>query len=172
MTYDLSDNQQFHECPNDSTCTLEKQVAFYMNTYQSAGIPANVGYEIGTPAYPDKEHDGSHQLPLDQDKLSTIIDQTQSKYSGGSFWELYKPADGHASPTDVAQALCNKLLPGQSRCSGSIPPVTPSPAPSPAPMPSPAPSDSYKCTNNQCVAVGTGGVAKAVCESVCGSSLI
>merc|ERR1712157_53698 len=134
MTYDLSDDEKYHECPNSNTCTLEKQVAFYMNTYQSAGIAANVGYEVGTPAY--------------QDKLSTIIDQTQSKYSGGFFWELYKPADGHASPTDVAQALCNKLLPGQSRCSGSIPPVTPSPAPSPAPTPSPAPSDSYKCTNN------------------------
>lgn len=174
MTYDLSDNQKYHECPNDSTCTLEQQVAFYMNTYQSAGIPANVGYEIGTPAYPDKDHDGSHQLPLDKDKLSTLIEQTQSKYSGGFFWELYKPADGHASPTDVAQALCNKLLPGQARCSGSIPPVSPSPSPTPVPTPVPTPTpvvDSYKCTNSQCIA-GPGGVSKSVCEAVCGSHFV
>merc|ERR1711862_97381 len=168
MTYDLSDNQQFHECPNDSTCTLEKQVAFYMNTYKTAGIAASVGYEIGQPAYPDHEHDGSHQLPLDKDKLSTIVSQTQSQYSGGFFWELFKPAAGHASPTDVAQALCNKLLPGESRCSGSIPSVSPSPAPTPAPTPV---GDKYKCTSNQCVAATSGGVDKATCEAVCGSTV-
>lgn len=171
MTYDLIDNQKFHECPNDSTCTLEKQVAFYMDTYQKAGIGANVGYEIGTPAYPDKTHDGEHQLPLSKDKLATLVEQTQSKYSGGFFWELYKPADSQASPTEVAQALCNKLLPGQSRCSGSIPSVSPSPTP-PAPTPAPTPSgDSFKCVSNQCVA-GAGGVPKATCEAICGSAVV
>merc|ERR1711957_1136210 len=157
MTYDLSNNQQFHECPDDNHCALEQQVEFYMDTYQKAGIAANVGYEIGTPAYPDKEHDASHQLPLSKEKLSTLVEQVQSKYSGGFFWELYKAADGQASPTDVAQALCNKLLPGKSRCSGSIPEV------SPAPTPTPSPADSYKCKSNQCVSA-VGGVSKTICD--------
>ena len=26
MTYDLSDNESFHECPTDDTCTLLEQV--------------------------------------------------------------------------------------------------------------------------------------------------
>ena len=56
MTYDLSDNIEFHECPDDNTCTLSEQVAFYIETYQTAGIGAAVGYEIGTPAYPDPTH--------------------------------------------------------------------------------------------------------------------
>jgi len=172
MTYDLSDDEKYHECPNSDTCTLEKQVAFYMNTYQSAGIAANVGYEVGTPAYPDKEHDGSHQLPLSKDKLNTLVSQVQDKYAGGFFWELYKPADGQASPTEVAQALCNKLLPGQSRCSGSIPDVSPSPVPSPtppvpSPTPAPTPSALYKCESGQCVSAST-GVSKDTCDAICG----
>lgn len=122
MTYDLSDNQQYHECPTPDNCPLVKQVAYYMNTYKQANMPASVGYEIGTPAYPPPDHDKEHQLPLDKDKLSTIISQTQSKFPSGFFWELYKPADGHASPTDVAQALCNVIL-KTDRCSGVIPPV-------------------------------------------------
>jgi len=170
MTYDLSNNQQFHECPDDNHCALEQQVEFYMDTYQKAGIAANVGYEIGTPAYPDKEHDASHQLPLSKEKLSTLVEQVQSKYSGGFFWELYKAADGQASPTDVAQALCNKLLPGNSRCSGSIPEVSPAPTPTPVPTPTPTPSpaDSYKCKSNQCVSA-VGGVSKTICDAVCGT---
>jgi len=170
MTYDLSDNTKFHECPTDNDCELEKQVAFYMNTYQQAGIPANVGYEIGTPAYPDPKHDKSHQLPLSKDKLSTLVEQTQGKVAGGFFWELYKPADGQASPTEVAQAVCNKLLPGESRCSGVIPTVSPSP-PAPSPVPSPTPSDEYKCQANQCVPA-SGGVSKAVCSAICGTSVV
>lgn len=26
MSYDLSDNPEFHECPDDADCTLDKQV--------------------------------------------------------------------------------------------------------------------------------------------------
>merc|ERR1712063_56052 len=154
MTYDLSDDEKYHECPDSNTCTLEKQVAFYMNTYQTAGIAANVGYEVGTPAYPDKEHDGDHQLPLSKDKLSTLVSQVQDK-----------PADGQASPTEVAQALCKKLLPGQSRCSGSIPDVSPSPVPSPTPAPTP--SALYKCVSGQCVSASA-GVSKETCDAICG----
>jgi hypothetical protein len=122
MTYDLSDNQQYHECPTPDNCPLVKQVEYYMNTYKEANMPASVGYEIGTPAYPPPDHDKEHQLPLDADKLKTIISTTQSKFPSGFFWELYKPADGHASATDVAQALCNAIL-KTDRCKGVIPPV-------------------------------------------------
>merc|ERR1712179_647315 len=155
MTCDLSDDEKYHECPDSNTCTLEKQVAFYMNTYQTAGTAAN----------PDKEHDGDHQLPLSKDKLSTLVSQVQDKYAGGFFWELYKPADGQASPTEVAQALCKKLLPGQSRCSGSIPDVSPSPVPSPTPAPTP--SALYKCVSGQCVSASA-GVSKETCDAICG----
>lgn len=102
-----------------------QQVAFYMDTYAKAGIPANVGYEIGTPAYPDPTHDASHQLPLTKEMLTAIISVTQSKCAGGFFWEMYKPVkDGQASPTDTAQAICNKVLPGNARCKGTIPAPT------------------------------------------------
>jgi len=121
MTYDLSSNEQYHECPEPGKCALDVQVKFYMNTYKTASITANVGYEIGQPAYPDPKHDPSHQLPLTADKLSSIISQTQSEHPGGFFWEIFKPAAGHASPTDVAQALCKKLLSGDARCSGTFP---------------------------------------------------
>jgi len=123
MTYDLSDNEQYYECPDPSCCSLDCQVNFYMGTYTQAGIPANVGYEVGTPAYPDPTHDPSHQLPLSKAMLQTITTTIQPKYPGGFFWELFKAADGQASPTEVAQAICKVLLPGNSRCSGTIPPV-------------------------------------------------
>jgi len=123
MTYDLSDNEQYYECPTTDCCTLECQVQFYMSTYDQASIPATVGYEVGTPAYPDPTHDPSHQLPLSTAELATITTNIQPKYSGGFFWELFKSPDGQASPTQVAQAICKVLLPGNSRCSGTIPTV-------------------------------------------------
>jgi len=121
MTYDLSSNTAFHECPSDNVCALDKQVAFYMDTYKSAGIAANVGYEIGTPAYPSKGHDPSHQLPLTKDMLASIGTSVQANVGGGFFWSMYKPAAGEATPTEVAQAICEKVLPGNKRCTGIIP---------------------------------------------------
>jgi len=123
MTYDLSDNEQYYECPTTDCCTLECQVQFYMSTYDQASIPSNVGYEVGTPAYPDPTHDASHQLPLSTSELATITSTIQPKYLGGFFWELFKSPDGQASPTQVAQAICKVLLPGNSRCNGVIPTV-------------------------------------------------
>lgn len=93
-----------------------------MDTYKKENIPASVGYEIGQPAYPDPKHDPSHQLPLTPEYLTKILDKVQGDYNGGFFWEIFKPAYGHASPTDVAQALCKKLTPGD-RCSGTFPTV-------------------------------------------------
>ena len=90
MTYDLSADENFHECPDDQDCPLDKQVAFYMNTYKTAGIEANVGYEIGTPAYPNPIHDAKSQLPLTKDMLSSIISTTQSQHKGGFLWEIFK----------------------------------------------------------------------------------
>lgn len=122
MTYDLSSNTEFHECPKDGVCTLDQQVAFYMNTYSTAGITANVGYEVGTPAYPDPIHDASHQLPLTEGELAKLISGPQAQTGGGFFWEIFKPVkDGQASPTEVAQAICKAVLPNSKRCTGSIP---------------------------------------------------
>lgn len=158
MTYDLSDNEQFHECPDTQDCPLVKQVAYYMNTYKTANIPASVGYEIGTPAYPPPDHDKTHQLPLDVDKLSAIISGTQSQHASGFFWELYKPADGHATVNQVAQALCKVIL-KNDRCSGVIPPpiqpptppTPPTPvAPTPPPTPAPIPCGSWTDVCNKC----------------------
>jgi len=122
MTYDLSDNEQYYECPTTDCCTLTCQVDFYMSTYAQANIPAVVGYEVGTPAYPDPTQDPTHQLPLTTANLNTIVSTTQPKYQGGFFWELYKPADGYATATQVAQAVCKQAV-GGSRCSGTIPSV-------------------------------------------------
>jgi len=122
MTYDLSSNPEFHECPSDSVCALDKQVDFYMGTYKTAGIAANVGYEIGIPAYPGETHDPTHQLYLTTTLLATIAANTQAHVAGGFFWAMYKPASGtQASATLVAQAICDKVLPGNKRCKGTIP---------------------------------------------------
>ena len=103
MAYDLSDNEQYYECPETNVCTLDQQVAFYMQTYGTASITAGVGYEIGTPAYPDPIHDPSNQLPLTLSELALIIQNTQPQYSGGFFWEMFRtPANPQeASPTQV-----------------------------------------------------------------------
>ncbi|KAI9327260.1 hypothetical protein BDR26DRAFT_96688 [Obelidium mucronatum] len=55
MTYDISTAAD--ECPEPGICSISQQVDYYMNTYlqMAGGNPAGiyVGYEIGTPAYPD-----------------------------------------------------------------------------------------------------------------------
>ena len=122
MTYDLSDNEKYFECPVEGVCTLPQQVDFYMGLYKKAGILANVGYEIGTPAYPDITHDPEHQLPLTKAALAELISVTQPKVLSGFFWDVYKMANSdQATATDTAQAICSIILPGNSRCSGEIP---------------------------------------------------
>lgn len=125
MTYDLSNDQKHHECPDDAHCSLSAQVDFYMDTYAQAGIPAAVGYEVGAPAYPSSETEGvAHQLPLTPSELASIVSNTQSKHKsvGGFLWALHKPAAGQASATAVAQAICKEVLgAGAKRCSGNIP---------------------------------------------------
>ncbi len=63
-----------------------------MKTYDDAGIKANVGYEIGIPAYPAFDHDPNHQLPLTNEMFQSIASQTQPSHTGAFFWELFKPA--------------------------------------------------------------------------------
>jgi len=179
MTYDLSKNNDFHECPTSDVCELDAQVEYYMKTYRDGGFSANVGYEVGQPAYPDPTQDKSHQLPLTEDKLSSIISKTQGQHPGGFFWELYKTDAGEATATKVAQEVCKKVLGSVPRCSGVIPevgaptPTPPAPSPSPAPVPTPVPpaptpsGDTYRCTSSQCVASST-GVDLDTCNSICG----
>ena len=110
-----------------SVCTLHDQVDFYMQTYAAAGIPANVGYETSTPAYPDPIENPTHQLPLTMTELGLITGKTQKNCSGGFFWEMFKVptiAD-EATPTQVAQAICNVVMPGNARCTGTIPALPP-----------------------------------------------
>ncbi|KAJ3017059.1 UNVERIFIED_CONTAM: hypothetical protein HDU68_011878 [Siphonaria sp. JEL0065] len=135
MTYDLSNNNAYFECPSGSTadCNLAGQTKFYMNTYASANILARVGYEIGQPAYPDPTNDPSHQLPLTQDGLTGILSGVStSTLLGGFFWEIYKsknsaPTGATGQPnnldaTSVAQQICVKVLgPCAARCNGVIP---------------------------------------------------
>jgi len=90
QTYDLSKDPRYHECPQDDVCALHEQVEFYMNTYANASIVANVGYEVGQPAYPAIEVDKENQLPLTQDEFSQILANTQPKYPGAFFWSVYK----------------------------------------------------------------------------------
>jgi hypothetical protein len=177
MSYDLSDDPTFHECPPTGGCTLSDQVAFYLDTYEQAGIPAGVGYEIGQPAYPSIIVDAEHQLPLVPTELAKIVSTTQPKHKAGFFWELYKkmPTTGNdASVIEVAQAVCKSVLGASNpRCSGTFPPVgVPTPSfptpgfPTPGPAPGPAPATTYKCEIGQCVAK-TGGVSKTLCEDNC-----
>jgi hypothetical protein len=100
-------------------------IAETLNT--TAGIAANVGYETGTPAYPDDVENPAHALPLTTALLATITTTTQKSSPGGFFWEMFKPASvaGEATPTQVAQAICNVVLPGNARCTGTIPPLPP-----------------------------------------------
>jgi hypothetical protein len=126
MTYDLSDNEQYYECPEPGVCTLDQQVAFYMNTYaQLSGITSGVGYEVGTPAYPDPEHDPGHDLPLTPTELNLILQNTQKSFNHAFFWEIFKqpPAgSGELTPTQLAQALCSAVLGASTpRCKGTLP---------------------------------------------------
>ncbi|KAJ3230834.1 hypothetical protein HDU81_004224 [Chytriomyces hyalinus] len=139
MSYDLSNNNQFYECPNTpNDCDLAGQVKFYMNTYAIANIPARVGYEIGQAAYPDPAVDPTHQIPLTQAALDSILGGISSvSTQGGFFWELYKPKNSlptgpngqpnNLDVTSVAQQVCAKILPGAARCTGVIPDFTISP---------------------------------------------
>ncbi|KAF9361004.1 hypothetical protein BGX34_007375 [Mortierella sp. NVP85] len=122
MSYDLSSNEQFYECPQPNLCSLHDQVNFYLKSYKDAGMAAHVGYEIGTPAYPAKDHDPNHQLPLTQPELTDIL-HMQGK-NGGFFWELYKPADDakNVDATTAAQQICKAALGDATpRCTGTIP---------------------------------------------------
>ncbi|KAF9436037.1 hypothetical protein BGZ76_004948 [Entomortierella beljakovae] len=92
MTYDLSNNQQYYECPETGICSLSQQVNYYMNSYAANGMTATVGYEIGIPAYPDKNHDPTHQLPLIQSELTPILAAQGAK--GGFFWEFATRCSG------------------------------------------------------------------------------
>ncbi|KAF9162486.1 hypothetical protein DFQ26_003508 [Actinomortierella ambigua] len=123
MTYDLSNNQQYHECPDTGVCSLSQQVLYYMNSYAANNLNAIVGYEIGTPAYPDPIQDPTHQLPLTPSEMNLILAGQGSR--GGFFWELYKPAakPTNVDPTTLAQAVCKAALGANTpRCSGVIPP--------------------------------------------------
>merc|ERR1712048_403445 len=148
-------------------------------TYRDGGFQANVDYEVGQPAYPDPTHDKSHQLPLTQDKLTSILTKTQPQHPGGFSWEMYKGDAGEATATQVAQQLCKAVLGDAPRCSGVIPPPgsappapTPSPTPTPTPTPTPSPTpsgDKFMCVNDQCVASDS-GVSQEVCSSICGEA--
>ncbi|KAJ3256973.1 hypothetical protein HDU77_002913 [Chytriomyces hyalinus] len=161
MTYDLSKNNNYFECPDTTAnCDLAGQVKFYMNTYAAAGIPARVGYEIGQPAYPDAANDAANQIPLTQTELTGILSGVSSSSTmGGFFWELYKaknsePTGAKGQPdnidvTSVAQQVCAKVLPNESRCKGSVPQVGGS---QPAPVPQSSATESRKMTTSSIVA--------------------
>jgi hypothetical protein len=123
MSYDLSNNQDYHECPDADTCSLSEQVEFYMKTYKDAGITAAVGYEVGYPAYPSAEDDPQHQLPLKKDGLEKILSSTQKGDSAGGFmWALHKSTSGsQASVTETLQAICKAVNGEASRCEGNVP---------------------------------------------------
>ncbi|KAF9585027.1 hypothetical protein BGW38_004209 [Lunasporangiospora selenospora] len=128
MTYDLSNNQQFHECPDTNVCSLSQQVLYYMNSYKTNGMTAYVGYEIGIPAYPAFDHDPTHQLPLTQTELTAILAGQGSR--GGFFWELYKSKGqpNNLEATAAAQQICKAALGAtEPRCGGVIPPFDGSP---------------------------------------------
>ncbi|ORY36203.1 hypothetical protein BCR33DRAFT_855452 [Rhizoclosmatium globosum] len=130
MTYDLS-NSAVNCPPAPASCSLDGQVQFYMSTYTSAGIPAAVGYEIGTPAYPPAS-DAEHLMPLSNSLAGEILSNTQPYYKNGFFWELFKPQGSKADvPVNaLAQALCKQVLgPKTARCSGSIPILDDAPLP-------------------------------------------
>ncbi|KAI8821237.1 hypothetical protein BJ741DRAFT_715627 [Chytriomyces cf. hyalinus JEL632] len=161
MTYDLSKNNNYFECPDTTAnCDLAGQVKFYMNTYAAAGIPARVGHEIGQPAYPDAANDAGNQIPLTQSELTGILSGVSSSSTmGGFFWELYKaknsePTGAKGQPnnidvTSVAQQVCAKVLPNESRCKGSIPQVGGS---QPAPASQSSATGSPKITTSSIVA--------------------
>ncbi|KAF9388897.1 hypothetical protein CPB97_000184 [Podila verticillata] len=122
MTYDLSNNQQYSECPATGICSLSQQVNYYMKSYSDNGMAAHVGYEIGIPAYPAYDHDAAHQLPLIQSELTPILSAQGA--NGGFFWELFKAAGNTANldVTTAAQQICKAALGASTpRCSGVIP---------------------------------------------------
>ncbi|KAI9324688.1 hypothetical protein BDR26DRAFT_880775 [Obelidium mucronatum] len=126
MTYDVSTATD--ECPKPGVCSLSQQVDFYMGTYlkmmkgNNAGL--YVGYEIGTPAYPEVSEQPQLLANLTIPEFATIQATTQTKYPGGFYWEMFKSADSpeNINVNAVSQKLCKQLLSGEiTRCSGSLP---------------------------------------------------
>ncbi|KAI8621958.1 hypothetical protein BC830DRAFT_12345 [Chytriomyces sp. MP71] len=125
MTYDLSQDDTFHECPSATMpCDLASQVAFYLAQFRALPLLQNarVGFETGTPAYPDATHDAHGQLPLTTAALAQIAAQVDLS-AGAILWELYKRAGpGEANATAVLQAVCAKALGvANARCVGVVP---------------------------------------------------
>ncbi|KAJ3027556.1 UNVERIFIED_CONTAM: hypothetical protein HDU68_003592 [Siphonaria sp. JEL0065] len=126
MSYDLS-KSTINCPPAPATCDLDGQVDFYMAQYAAAGVPANVGYEIGTPAYPPPATDSANALPLTNTLAGKILSNVQPYYKAGFFWELFKPQGtvGDVPVSVLAQALCKQVLGANvPRCSGSLPVLT------------------------------------------------
>ncbi|KAI9346614.1 hypothetical protein BDR26DRAFT_916545 [Obelidium mucronatum] len=129
MTYDLSKNPTFHECPSSpETCDLAGQVSFYLSTFTPITPAARIGFEIGVPAYPDSVHDALNQLPLTQHELSNMLSFVSGK--GAIVWELYKDVvigGGQVNASTVLQQVCNMVFNAQvgdvrvDRCNGVIP---------------------------------------------------
>lgn len=123
MSYDLSDDEANWQCPSAAACSLDQQVAFFMQTYVNTSIPANVGYEIGIPAFPDAGVSPQFALPLNMTALQLITSKTQPQHTGAIIWEIFKSQGEptYATPTLVAQSICNVVLHGNARCNGIIP---------------------------------------------------
>ncbi|KAI9350674.1 hypothetical protein BDR26DRAFT_914844 [Obelidium mucronatum] len=133
MSYDLSKSTV--NCPpSPAECDLAGQVDFYMAQYIAAGVSANVGYEIGIPAYPPPSTDFANSLPLLNADAGKILSNVQPYYKAGFFWELFKAqgdekafpnvknAEKHIAVNALAQNLCKSILGAKTpRCSGSVP---------------------------------------------------
>lgn len=130
MTYDISTEPL--ECPdaNGVKCNLAAQVDFYMNTFKANGMTTGVylGYEIGTPAYPDPAVRPNLLANLTATEFTSLLGTTQKTFNtGGFYWEMFKSdgvtgaGDKNIDVNSVSKLLCKQLTPGAARCDGNIP---------------------------------------------------
>ncbi|ORY37025.1 hypothetical protein BCR33DRAFT_854898 [Rhizoclosmatium globosum] len=132
-SFDLSKNNAYYSCQDIIfDCNLGGQVQYFMSTYAQAGIWARTGYQVGQPSHPSPFNDSSHQLPLTQPDLKTILQGVSSSITlGGYVWELFKPKNdlptgsklqpNNLGVNSVIQQICSKTFPLSARCGGVIP---------------------------------------------------
>ena len=118
MTYDLSKDQTYHECPttDSASCQLPAQVKYYMGTFDAlksgkSGSMASVGFELGAPAYPGCGSNAvDDRLYATESNLKEMLPNFTDRNL--FYWQWGKPPDTNnntISEDEFTSKICNNM---------------------------------------------------------------